>query len=74
MSRNDEHVLGCEACKMGAYGGTWPPPDRLSASAVGPTFLHRCALCGTYWEFDLRFANPISEVSARSGYPAAFDR
>src|SRR5687767_8456112 len=39
---------GCDACRMGVYSGSWPPPARIAARADGPAFLHRCDVCGTY--------------------------
>jgi len=65
-------MSGCERCREGAYGGTWPPPARIAVNPEGPAFLHRCEICGTYWDFDLRFADPITEMQARNLYPAAF--
>lgn len=63
----------CDAWQKGAYSGTWPPPARIAVHSDGPTFLHRCEICGTYWHFTLRFANPIAEDKARELYPSAFD-
>lgn len=68
MSNNTRDIEGCEACKRGAYSGAWPPPERVAVHEAGPTFLHKCEQCGTYWHFDLRFANPISEAEARRLY------
>lgn len=65
---------GCEACRRGAYGATWPPPARIAVSKDGWAFLHKCDVCGTFWEFNAREAHPISEAEARRGYPQAFSK
>ncbi len=65
--------LGCEECRRGAYSGTWPPPKRLTVNPSGPTFLHRCEICGVFWDFMLRFATPITEEKARQLYPSVFE-
>jgi putative transposase len=46
------------------YNGTWPPPERVATHADGPTFLHRCEHCGTFWHFTLRAAVPRGLRSA----------
>lgn len=71
---SEEQLLGCEECRRGAYGASWPPPQRIAVREDGPTFLHRCEKCGTYWDFDLRFANPITEAEAKKRYPSLFAR
>jgi hypothetical protein len=63
----------CEACTIGANSGTWPPPRRIAVYKEGWYFLHLCDICGTYWEFRVREAHPISEAEARRRYPDAFD-
>jgi len=68
----ESKCLGCEACKKGAYGASWPPPQRIAEDPDYPSFLHRCELCGTYWDFELRFANPITEDKARERFPFVF--
>jgi hypothetical protein len=72
MSSTKELPTGCDACRKGAYSGSWPPPQRIAVREDGPTFLHRCELCGTYWDFDLRFANPVTEEKAKTIYPDYF--
>jgi len=64
---------GCMQCIIGANSGTWPPPARIAQSKDGWSFLHLCEICGTYWEFNLREAHPISEAEARAAYPDAFN-
>jgi hypothetical protein len=62
----------CNVCSQGANAGTWPPPERIAVYPNGPTFLHRCHICGTYWDFDLRSAAPITAEEAESLYPDYF--
>lgn len=62
---------GCELCRNGALTGLWPPPDRIATNPNGPTFLHKCCYCGTYWDFTLRYAKPISIELAKVMYPEA---
>jgi uncharacterized Zn finger protein len=65
----DEKVLlGCDECRRGAYSGTWPPPKQIATREDGPSFLHRCEKCGTFWDFTIRFANPITEAEAKRLY------
>jgi hypothetical protein len=68
----DRQHQGCDLCERGAYAGTWPPPARIAVIENGPTFLHKCELCGTYWEFTISHAYPITEIEARTRYPDAF--
>ena len=63
---------GCAQCRAGAGTASWPPPQRIAVNADGPSFLHRCDVCGTFWQFDQRFVGPISEEKARRSYPAHF--
>lgn len=59
---------GCAQCTAGAYSGTWPPPERIATLGGGWAFLHRCSFCGTYWEFNVREAHPISETEGERLY------
>lgn len=69
MTVNEAH--GCEECRRGVYGkGT--QPVRIAVHEDGPTFLYHCEVCGTYWDYTLRAAVPISEERARERYPDAF--
>jgi hypothetical protein len=68
----DKKPEGCEECRQRVYSGTWPPPERIGVSEDGPAFLHLCKVCGTYWQFDLRMAYPISEDLAREAFPDVF--
>ena len=63
---------GCTLCRKGAYGASWPPPERIAVNGDGPEYLHLCSVCGTYWKFDMRFANPVPLERARQGFPAHF--
>jgi len=72
MSANTTEAVGCSECKRRVYSGTWPPPGRIAVHPDGPTFLHRCEICQTYWHFTNRLAMPISDNRARELYPSAF--
>ncbi len=68
MKVNNTNSLGCDVCRQGVYGfGT--QPVRIAVYPDGPTFLHRCEVCGTYWEYTISHAYPISEEQAHSDYP-----
>ncbi len=67
-----EAIIGCPYCQAGAQNASWPPPRRVAVNGDGPTYLHLCSICGTFWQFDLRFAKPISVEKARQFYPAHF--
>jgi hypothetical protein len=64
---------GCDVCRQGAYRGSLTEPRRIAADPDGPIFLHRCEACGTYWEYDLRAARPISDEEAAKTFPQAFE-
>src|SRR4051812_43620187 len=72
IKTTDENISACGECRRGANSGQWPPPARVATRKDGPTFLHLCEKCGTYWHFDLRFATPIPEEKAREIYPSFF--
>ena len=63
----------CRDCRSGAASATWPQPVRIGQSGDGWAFLHKCDICGTYWEFNVREAHPISEEEARQSFPKVFD-
>jgi hypothetical protein len=63
---------GCDKCRNGVLSGLWPPPKRIGVNVDGPTFLHRCELCGAYWDFDIRIVTPINEDEAKKMYPGVF--
>lgn len=64
----------CAECEAGAYAGNWPPPERVAVHPDGPSFLHRCDRCGTFWDFDLRKAVLLTEQEAQALYPGFFGR
>jgi hypothetical protein len=64
---------GCDACRQSALRGGGSSLVRVAVREDGPSFLHRCELCGTFWDLTIRFANPISEDEARRIYPFAFE-
>lgn len=61
---------GCEACRRLWESGGRPP--ELAINFVLHSRLHRCAVCGTFWEQHERFADTIEEQEARRLYPDAF--
>ncbi len=48
------------------------PPELIAINGDGPVYLHQCSICSTFWQFDMRFANPIPEAKARQEFPAYF--
>jgi hypothetical protein len=62
---------GCEECRSAALRGMQTPLVKLGAS-LGPIFLYRCNVCGSYWEENLREAHVISEAEARESFPDVF--
>jgi hypothetical protein len=66
-------AAGCEVCRMGAYKGSLTEPRRIAADPDGPIFLHRCDACGSFWEYDLRSARPVSDEEAAATFPQAFE-
>jgi len=65
---------GCEKCKQGAYSFLNPYPERIAVYEDGPTFLHLCSLCGTYWEFTISLARIIDKKEAIEKYLSAFKK
>lgn len=61
---------GCAACRKLWESGERPP--ELAVNFVLHSRLHRCAVCGTFWEQHERFADTIEEQEARILYPDAF--
>jgi len=74
---SDEDVLmmdwkdkGCSGCR-----GLWESGQRPPELAVRDDLhsrLHKCSVCGTFWEQQERYADTIDEQQARSLYPVAF--
>lgn len=61
---------GCEECRTLWESGRHP--RELAVSYVLHSRLHRCDVCGTYWEQLERNADVIEEGVARKLYPDAF--
>ncbi len=61
---------GCKTCRKLWESGERPP--ELAVSFVLHSRLHRCAVCGTFWEQYERFADTIEEQEARNFYSNAF--
>jgi hypothetical protein len=61
---------GCEVCRrLWESGGQ---PRLVVVSTELHSKLHRCDVCGTFWEQLERFADVIEESDARKLYPNAF--
>ncbi|MDF0606910.1 hypothetical protein HZU77_014840 [Neisseriaceae bacterium TC5R-5] len=63
---------GCEICRNLWESGKQPP--ELALNCELHSRLHRCAVCGTYWEQHERFADTIKEEEAKKLYPEAFSK
>ena len=61
---------GCEVCRKLWESGERPP--ELAINFALHSRLHRCNVCGTFWEQHERFADTIEEQEARDLYPDAF--
>ncbi len=61
---------GCESCRRQWESGERPP--ELAINFALHSRLHRCPVCGTFWEQHERFADTIEEQEARRLYPDAF--
>jgi hypothetical protein len=63
-------LKGCAVCRR-AWETGQPPPE-ISVSRPTHTSLHKCEVCGSYWEQYERYADIILEDEARRRYPKAF--
>jgi hypothetical protein len=63
---------GCEVCRALWEAGRTPP--ELAINLELHSRLHRCTVCGTFWEQLERYADVIKEDEARRLYPDAFTR
>lgn len=74
MLNNQEKIsiAGCHACQQGIYG-VGQQPVKIAVRPDGPTFLYRCEICGTYWNYTINHAYPISLTQAQETYPFAFE-
>jgi len=63
------HDKGCEVCRNQWEIGKHPP--QIATNIARHAHLHRCNICGTFWEQNERFAEPISVSQARKLYPEA---
>lgn len=61
---------GCVVCR-GLWESGGHPPE-LAVSDALHSRLHRCDVCGTYWEQLERYADVIQEDEAKRLYPEAF--
>lgn len=69
--KNKQNEAGCDICRQGVYG-FGKQPIEIAVRPDGPTFLRRCEICGTYWNYTIHHAYPISLAEAREIYPFAF--
>ncbi len=61
---------GCSVCrKLWEIGQT---PPMLAESIENHTRLYKCDICQTFWEEYERYADEISEESAKQRYPDSF--
>jgi hypothetical protein len=76
MDTNEEILMlswqekGCEICRRQWETGEQPP--EIAINIERHAHLHKCNVCGTYWEQVERFAEPIEESQARKFFPDAF--
>jgi hypothetical protein len=61
---------GCRECRRLWETGRHPP--ELAVSYSLHSRLHRCEVCGAYWEQLERYADIIDAPEARRLYPDAF--
>lgn len=58
--------FGCEACRIGVYGGGEPTFVAITSPA---DLLYRCRACETWWVGDGHAAWPVSPDVARERFP-----
>ena len=58
---------GCLVCRR--KWETGEQPNRLGINFARNAYLHRCDVCGTYWEQYERYADTISVEDAAIYYP-----
>ena len=61
---------GCPICRAKWERGDFPP--ELAVNIAQHLRLHRCEVCGTYWQQAERYADTISPEEARRIFPQAF--
>ena len=66
------HEKGCAVCRR--QWETGHPPPGIAISYKRHSHLHRCDVCGTYWEQTERYADIISQSEARKLYSEAFSK
>lgn len=67
MVMGEWETKGCDVCRRMWETGMQPP--RLGISLARNAYLHKCNVCGTYWEQCERYANVISNEDAKKFYP-----
>lgn len=63
---SDWKSKGCGICRQQWESGHHPP--ELAVNLALHSRLHRCAVCGTFWEQNERFADVIQESEAKKLY------
>jgi hypothetical protein len=63
----DREPRGCGECQYFWAATTRPQP--LCVDAVHHTSLYRCAVCGTYWREEERYAVPMTAADAVATFP-----
>lgn len=64
FSSNDP---GCDVCRQQWASGR--RPEEVAENITTHTRLFRCAVCGSYWEENERYACVIAEEAVRADYP-----
>ena len=63
---------GCNVCRKLWESGKRPP--ELAINYDLHSRLHKCSICGSYWEQLERYADIINESDARKIFPDAFPK
>jgi hypothetical protein len=61
---------GCPVCRHQWEIGE--PPPEVGVNVELHSTLHKCSVCGTYWEQTERYADVIAKSKAKKLYPEAF--
>lgn len=76
MTTNNTNVsdanLGCDVCRQSVYSGS-AGLVKVAVRPDGPTFLYQCQVCGTYWNYTINHAYPLTRAKAQEIYPLAFN-
>lgn len=59
---------GCEFCRNAIYGGHSEDLPPVAVEPAGPAFLYHCPKCGTYWDYTISMATPLTKERAHQLY------